>query len=447
MLLGSGSVAGLLGLAATALAARLLGATDLGTLALVHALALTGAALARCNGWQAILRYGPTCLEEGRAAELRGLVMLLVLVDLAGGLVAFCLLQATLPGLAPLVGLPETALPLARWYLVSVLIAQSGTATAVLRLLDRFDLAALLRPTGALVRLLGVAAIAIVGGGLSAVAAVWLSASLVEVATVAGAAAHVMARAGVLRGPRSRLRSLGRVHAGLWRVLLVGNLDASIGLLAGRLVTLLVGGLLGPAAAGLYQVAHQLAGGLERPLAMLRRSVEPELARLRARGERARLERLARRLGWAVPAAIAPLPVAAWFAGGPALELLLGPGFAAAAPLLVLLLVRQLLLAAALPGGALLVVAARPAALLLWKLAARGAQLALLGVLLPVAGLAGAGLAAVAGAAVEAGLAHRLAVRSGLVFSGPARASADPADREADAAVEAARLARPSPAR
>ena len=441
MLLGSGSLAGALGLAATALATLVLGPTEFGSLALLHALALTGAALARFNGWQAILRYGPSCLEERRTAELRSLVLLLTLLDLAAGLLVLGLLQAALPRIAPLIGLPEAALPLARWYLVLVLVAQSGTAMGMLRLLDRFDLVALLRPTGALTRLLGVAWVWLAGGGLAGVAAVWLLAALVEAGALAAAAAAVMARARLLSGPRPRLLGLARAHPGLWRVLFVANLNASLGLLAGRLVTLLVGGLLGPAAAGLYQVAQQLAGAVERPLEILRRSVEPELARLRARGERTRLERLARRLGWAVPVALLPVPVAAWLGGGPALVLLFGPGFAAAAPLLVLLLIRQVVLAAALPGGALLVVAGSPSALLYWKLAARGVHLLLLPVLLPLAGLEGAGLAAVVGAAVETGLARRLAARTG----GEARMHGTPSTAAvAPASVGSALPERPS---
>ncbi|RLB71828.1 MAG: hypothetical protein DRH03_05415, partial [Deltaproteobacteria bacterium] len=73
---------------------------------------------------------------------------------------------------------------------------------------------------------------------------------------------------------------IGRRFPGLWRFVWTTNLNSSIRMSSRELDTLLVGGLAGVAAAGLYKVAKQFAGILGRFSDPLYQSIYPELAGL-----------------------------------------------------------------------------------------------------------------------------------------------------------------------
>ena len=83
VLLTGKAAAGLLNLAATAIAVRALGAEAFGTLLLAHALARTAGSIAKFQSWQAVLRYGAPALREGRREEFRALLRFTAGLDAA----------------------------------------------------------------------------------------------------------------------------------------------------------------------------------------------------------------------------------------------------------------------------------------------------------------------------------------------------------------------------
>jgi O-antigen/teichoic acid export membrane protein len=407
LLLGGNGIAGLLALAAVAVAARGLGVEAFGRLMVIHALAMLIGGIARFNVYHALIRYGAGCLERQRRDDLQGLLLFALLLELAGLLAAAGLAWLGLAWLGPTVGVAPDHEAAAFAYCLIVILANTTTPIGLLRLFDRFALVAWTRPVTPALRLLGCLLAWLMGAGLAVFAAIWALAAAVEAALLWSAAARTLGQGGWLEGFAWRLRGLAGPHPGLWRMVLWTNLQGTLGLVSGRLATLLVGSLLGPAAAGLYLVAHQAAMVIDRPLQLARRAVDPEFARLVAADDRPTLLAVHRRTRlWTAAIALLPLLFLVTL-GDRLLALVVGDAFAAAHGILFLLALEKTLLVLSLPSAALLVMLGEAGRLLWAQAAGRGLQLAGLALLVPTMGLLGAGLAALLAAALQLTLVER----------------------------------------
>lgn len=440
-LLAGGGAAAVLGLVSVALAARTLGREGWGILALVHASALLVAALFRFNAGPILIRHGAAALAAGDTQALLRLLATLTLADLLSAVLALATAGAALRFLVPVLGWPRPALDLVGWYVFVTVLLLSATPLALLRLLGRFDLVAWHRPLLPAVRLVGTAAAAVLGAGLPAVAATWLLSHAVETAVAWWLALSALRREGLLVKPRRATAGLRYRPTGLWRALFALNLAGTVGLLSTRATIVLVGTALDPVAAGLFQLASQIAGAVERLVEMLRRAFEPELAALSATVERARLARFLRR-ATLVPLAIgSPLVAGLHLAAGPLLGTTAGPDFAEAAPVLRLLMLRQWLGLATIAAPPMLVLADRTGRLLVVLATSRLLQLALLVPLVALYGLTGAGFAALAGGALET--VWLLAMLRRMVWRAEGESAGPQRGRAANSASMAAWLSMP----
>lgn len=410
LLLGGNGVAGVMALAAVAVAARGLGVEAFGTLMVIHAYAMLVGGLTRFNVYHALVRYGASCLLGERRRDLQGLLIFGLLVELVGILAGALVAVAALGWVGPMLGLPEAQKATALWYCLVVILANTATPIGILRLLDRFDLVAWTRPITPSLRLLGCVAAWLAGADFATFAAIWAVAGVAEALLLWRAAARVLRRDGWLEGFAWRLRGLVHPHPGLWRMVLWTNLQGSLGLVSGRLATVVVGLLLGPAAGGLYLVAHQAASVIERPLVIVKRALDPEFARLAALRDGGTLATLYWRMSALTLSVAVPLLLLLALAGDRLLTLFIGEAFVAAHAVLVLLALRTTLAVLALPASSLLVMLGDAGKLFRLQLAGRTLQLAGLFLLAPGFGLMGAGAAALLAAAVELVLA-KLAVK------------------------------------
>jgi O-antigen/teichoic acid export membrane protein len=89
--------------------------------------------------------------------------------------------------------------------------------------------------------------------------------------------------AGFARAPAAWLQGPG-AHAGLWRFAVVSNLHTTLQTATGHFTPVLVGAVAGPAAAGLFKIARDVATALTKPAEMLNNAVYPEFARLASQG-------------------------------------------------------------------------------------------------------------------------------------------------------------------
>lgn len=391
---GGQVLAGLLGLAAISVTARTLGSELFGVLALIHAYALLVGNLTGFKAWRAVIRYGAMCIQEGRRDDLLGLISGVLLLDFAGASIGVLLAIVAAPWLAPWLGWPDEAVKVGQWYSLIIFFMNTGTPTGILRLFDRFDLSAAQRLVYPSVCLVGALLAYAMEADYKAFAAIWFTASLIDGATIWALGWRELARKGYGVRLRFRLRGLAGPHRGLWRLIWATHLDSSLGAVSGRISTLIIGALLGPAGAGLYQVAARFASALERPVEMLRRSIYPEFARLHAAGDVRGLRRLGFRAALIMGCAAAPILLGIAAFGEPLLHLTVGDAFVGAYDVLVLLIATLAISTFGFPASSLLIAQGRSAALLGVNLVTTAIYAGLLVVLLGPIGLAGAGIAA-----------------------------------------------------
>lgn len=410
LLLGGKAANALLSLGALALTARALGPERLGALVLLQGMVQVVAELAKFQSWQGVVRFGAAELDGGAKGGLSRVLSFSLLLDGAAVLAGLAFIEAAGPLLARRLGWPAEVAGLLPYYATALVGLVPGTASGVLRLLDRFDLLALQSAAGNAVRVAGAALAWGADGGLAAFALVWWMAALTSGLLPFLLAPRLLDRRGLPfrfhwpRGVRAR-------HPGILRFFFLTSVNAIIGLVPSHLAVLVVGSLLGAAPAGLFRVAKQIADAAAKPAEFLAQALYPEAARLDAEGRRQRLSQVLGRLA-VVAGGVAAVAVAVVLLLGQWLiTVVAGPAFAGAAPVLEWLAVAAALVMAAAPLEPILIALGAAGPVVLAKAAAAGAHVVLLVGLTRLAGLPGAGWAAVAASCLSITLLWAMARR------------------------------------
>lgn len=350
-LAGGRTSGALLSLAATALAARALGAAEFGLVVLVHAAALMIRQLCNVKTSEAVIRYGVPLAEEGRIGELRGFIIRMAKIDVAAGLIAAVVGAVILFGFADLFNLPAELKGPALLYIGVLIVSVTGTARGTLRLLDRFGALSAQLTVGPALKLIGVVALMLTpySANTALYVLVWAAAYLIEHAYSWWRSYRAFVR--YYAGAKTETPIVDRrdLRSFLFTVYWQSTLDAA----PKQAATLLAGSLLGPAGAALFSFARELAEVLAKPVVLLRQVVFPDLARL-WRNDVPRFVRVMWKTGAITGGVGLAVVVLSLFAAEPLLVALAGDDFGAAAGLLTLLLLAasvELLGAAFRPAG------------------------------------------------------------------------------------------------
>ena len=389
----SKGTAAIASLAVLALAARDLGPTGVGFLLLVHSYAMAASSLTHFQSWQVIVRYGSRPLAEGDAEPFRHAVSFALGLDLLTGIGGMLLAMALLPLLAGWFGIPDDLRTAALIYCLLIPTMASGAANGVLRALDRFDLIAWQSPIDAWVRLVLVVGAYLLDLDLIAYLVIWAATDLLGDIYLWSAAIRELRRRGLLKGLRPTIRADGL--DGGWRFAFTVNLTASVNSAWGPVARLMVGGLLSPAATGLYRVASSLIDAVQSPIDLMAKAVHPELMRhdpASAHPWRLMLRTMA--LGTMV--ALMAFVVIGLF-GERLLTLVFGAEFAPAAPLLTVLLMLPIIATLAFPLPAMFYSLGKPGGPLIANIIGAVVFVGSLPFLTAAHGLVGAGAALVLG--------------------------------------------------
>lgn len=392
-LLGGSSAAAVIALAVTAYSARVLGANDFGTLAIVAAVATF---LSRFFGVQcgsAILRFGTMLQAEGRDAELRALTRFGWRLEAAASVtVGATALLAIL--LWPAARSQLTGhWPLAIAYAAAVATNWSNTASGVLRLQDRFLVLSVQPIVVNVTRLIGLVIAHQAGDSLLAIGLAWAAGDISGNAYFAVCAMRKNSR-NDSAGDMPQIARLQRNE--ISRFVLLASVHASIKSGLREADVLIVGSILGREGAGGYRIAKQAGGSLMKLVDPLMQSSFPEMARAAGRSANREVGRLLMRIALFAIAATLPLAAAFWVVGDWLIASLLGHQFDYARVGMDIYLIGSVIAAAG--------IALQPAALSLGLQAVSlrilaasvGVYLALLLLLTERAGLAGAAWAFVA---------------------------------------------------
>ncbi len=411
----TGNFAGsLLGLAAFALTARALGPVGYGVLALLHAYTRAVERFVSFQSWQPMIKYGAELQEQGRREDLKSLLKLGFLLDLAAAAAAWAIALTGAVLAAPWFGWSGETVDLLFLYCAVLLFSPSGTSIAVLRLSGRFGAVALGDIGNATVRLLLCVLGVALGGEILFFVLVWIGMQALGSLTLLALSLYELRRMDLLRGLlRAPVRDVRRRFPGLWGFAWSANLSLTIRASANELDTLIVGALAGSASAGLYHIAKRV-GRLAQQVGVQAQSVVyPDVARLWALKALKDFEQAI----FQVELLLGTFAVAAFLffaaAAEPFLRLTAGPAFLEAAPLLV---VQMLAAGLALVGSAVrsaLLAMGLQRQVLLTVLVAIGTFHATALILVPWIGPMGANIAHVALSAVWL-VGMTLAFRRGL---------------------------------
>ena len=334
-LAGGRTTGALMALAATALAARALGATEFGLVVLIHAAALMIRQLCNVKTSEAIIRYGVPLAEEGRIGELRGFIIRMAKIDLAAGIIAALSGAVVLFGFSHLFDLPADLKGPATLYVLVLVSSVTGAARGTLRLLDRFGALSAQLTVGPAIKLAGVGILLLTpySANTAAYVLIWGGAYLVEHTYSWWRAYRSFVK--YYTGAKTAVPDVDRqeVRGFLYTVYWQSTLDAA----PKQAATLLAGSLLGPAGAALFSFARELAEVLAKPVVLLRQVVFPDLARL-WRNDVPRFIRVTWKTGAITAGVGLTVVLVSVFAAEPLLVALAGADFAAAGFLLTLLL-------------------------------------------------------------------------------------------------------------
>ena len=400
LLLTGKVAAGVMQLATFALAARGLGLVEFGlfSMLLAQIQLLTGLAAFQSN--QAVIRYGVDHLRDGNVAAFQSLVKAGTILDFGAALIAMMAALLLAPPIGQWLGWDARLILAAQLIAPLALTNAIATPKGMLRLFGRFDLLTKHVAVTPAARLVGVGIAFAVGGALPLYLALWLLAGLVGALVALALGWREAARRALLTGFDLRMRRLGADNPGIWRFSILSNLHSSVLLIPSQLSTFLVGALLNPAAAGLFKVARELGTGLAKPIDLLNQSVYPDVARLVAGGEWARLRRTVIHSGMIAAAAGGIITLLILVLGRPLIVLVFGPEYLLALPVLALISIATTIAVAVFAIDPALYAFGRPSAPLLTAVVANLVFVAILVWRLGEDGLAGAGFAFIAASLV-----------------------------------------------
>lgn len=291
-LLGGSISKSALGFGAVLLAARGLGPEKYGILVLIQAYVTIIDKLVNFQSWQALIKYGADALEEDNPANFKRLIKFGTLLD-AGSAVLGTLVTIGVGWILGVWGVQSTQFTwLMMGYSGVVLFNLIGTPKAILRLFDRFDVAAIQQVVAGVLRLGGVVGAFVINAPLWGYLLAWL------VGEVAG---HLLLlvlgwRELRIRGYRgifgTSLQGITTTYSGLWNYVWTTNLNGSVRMASRRVDTVIIGGVLGPAAVGLYEIAKKFSKILNRLSSPLYQAIYPELAKLWSAQDREAFVRL-----------------------------------------------------------------------------------------------------------------------------------------------------------
>jgi O-antigen/teichoic acid export membrane protein len=398
--LGSTKLVGAgLGLIALIAAGHGLDPVTFGVLTLVHTYALGAGAITKFQSWQLILRYGAPALLRGDEATARDAIRFAFGLDIASGLVGMVAAMVALPFLAPDFGIDRSHLALAMIYCTLVPTMSAATPTGVMRLLDRFDILAKQQVVTPLLRACGAVIAWAAHLGFPGFVMAWYVADISGDLILWGLTVRELRRRGMIEALRPGLLGTARRLTDAWSFVWTTNISTSLGACWGPISNLIVGGVLGPAAAGLYKIATTLLDSAGKPADLLTKGFYPEIMRLDPSSKHP--WRLAIRTGL-IAGSIGLIVVVLILIGGKPFVGLFGRKYLSAYGLLSLMMFALMISMASFPLQSLLYMVGRQRAALVAQAAATIVYLGMLSVLCHAFGLTGAGSAYVLGNAALA---------------------------------------------
>jgi O-antigen/teichoic acid export membrane protein len=389
-------IAAIFTLAATALMANALSATEFGLVILLHTYVLAVRGFLNFRTYEAIVRFGVPLHENGDEAGLKRLFRTTTAIDLMSGIAATLVGVSATSLAGGLLHWDAGMVSLASLYSLVILTTASNTPNGILRLYDRFDALSIFYTVGPTIRITGVAIAWTMDASMYVYIAIWAAAFIFE---------------NIWLFIRGHLELRKHFKGSIWggggwgqvlkttrefrHFLTVLYWQTNIDLLPKHLSVLLAGSLLGPAGAGMFKLARDFSSILSKPAMMLREVLFPDLTRMLHTGAEGFYE-LGFRAVKVAGAAGLLLVLLSIPAAGPILGFI-GSEYTEASTLLTLMLLAATFELASSPLRAAAYAMGKVTPVLRIHLLSVLIYLGLFYVLVPIMGLSGPGVAACVG--------------------------------------------------
>jgi O-antigen/teichoic acid export membrane protein len=277
-LMASRGVGAIFSLIYLAVITRNLGVEDFGSFALITGAAQFLSILLTFETWQVIVQYGVHHLEHGDEDRLARLYRWTVLLDLLSAVAGAVLAAIILHFFAAELGLKPTLSRATLIFIVIMLISLRSVPIGIMRLRNRYELAAAAESATPTMRLIGTVAVWFIHPTLQGFLIAW---ALAEVLT---AVAHWIAvrTTGDLRlmfHNGWKIRGVLSDNPGIVRFAFNSSLTRSLGMSTKFIPLFLVGAMGGTAAAGAFRLAAQLSRSLTILSQQIVRAAFPEIVR------------------------------------------------------------------------------------------------------------------------------------------------------------------------
>ena len=285
--LGSSNVvSALLGLLALSCAGKGMTPAMFGVLVIVQSYAKSISDFIKFQTWQLVVQYGTPALTNNNPQQFRNVVSFSFSLDIVSGAVAIVGGIALLPFLSHSLGLDDQSFWLAALYCTLIPSMASSTPTGILRAVDRFDLIAVQQATKPFLRAAGSVVAWYFDFGFAGFVIAWYVSNLVGGTMYWWFAARELRRRNIHNAFKLNLFESARHIKGAWSFVWSTNIAHSIWSARNSCSTVLVGIVLGPAAAGLFKIAMTFFDAAGTPAGLLGKSFYPEVMRLDPRTTR-----------------------------------------------------------------------------------------------------------------------------------------------------------------
>ncbi|MGF6562891.1 lipopolysaccharide biosynthesis protein [Erwinia aphidicola] len=279
-LASSNALSALLGLVALSCAGKGMSTQMFGVLVVIQAYAKGISDVIKFQTWQLVVKYGATAVDNKNIRQFRDVISFSFALDIASGAIAVVAGMLLLPLLAHSLGLDRQSLWLAILYCTLIPSLAASTATGILRAVDRFDLIAIQQAVRPLLRAAG-SVISYLGDlGFAGFIITWYASNLIGGVLYWWFAARELRRRNIHHALRPRLFAPASRLAGAWNFVWTTNFAHSIWSARNSCSTVLVGIVLGPAAAGLFKIATTFFDATGSPAKLMEKSFYPEVMRL-----------------------------------------------------------------------------------------------------------------------------------------------------------------------
>lgn len=398
--LGSGNVvSALLGLLALSCAGKGLSPEMFGVLIVIQSYAKAISDFVKFQTWQLVVQYGTPALASQNLEKFRDVISFSFGLDIASGAVAVIVGMLLLPLLSHSLGLDADHFWLAMFYCTLIPSLVAATPTGILRAVDRFDLIAVQQATRPFLRALG-SVISYLGDfGFAGFVITWYASNIIGGSLYWWFAWRELRRRGISQALRPRLFAAAGSIKGAWSFVWTTNVAHSIWAARNSCSAVLVGVVLGPAAAGLFKIAMTFFDAAGTPAKMLEKSFYPEIMRLDPRTKRPWLLGLKSAFlagGIGILVALAVIAV-----GKPLISLVFGHSYLRAYDLIQVMLCAIIVSMIGFPQESLLFMAGKQRAFLVAQTAASGSYIVLLMVFSDYFGVTGAAFAYLGGQCLD----------------------------------------------